>query len=163
FGSQTRFALKDLKGDLGLSRTGSLEPDQAVALPGPLRISSVPAPVGSAVQPGTPVAEATSTARRVEADIEPSQAEGGKVGDRASIALPNNRSTPGVVRSIRAAAVDSGSASGSGSNTGSDSGSGSRGGSGSSTAMVAVFIALKHVRALGRIGEAPVQVSIITG
>jgi len=53
FGSETRFALKDFKGDLGLARTGSLEPAQAVSLPGPLRISSVsatpaPRPAGRA-------------------------------------------------------------------------------------------------------------------
>jgi uncharacterized membrane protein YgcG len=169
FGSETRFALKDLKGDLGLSRTGSLEPDQAVALPGPLRISSVSAPLGTAAQPGASIAEATSTARRVEVDFDPSQAEGVKVGDRASITLPNNRTTPGVVRSIGAVAVDTGSASGSGSDSGSGSGSGSGsssgsgGGSGSNTAMVAVYITLRRLGDVGGIGEAPVQVSIITG
>ena len=165
FGSGTRSALKDLKGDLGLSRTGSLEPDQAVALPGPLRISGVSAPLGTAVQPGVSIAEATSTARRVEVDLDPSQADTVKVGDRASITLPNNRTTPGVVRSIGAVAADGGSdsSSGAGSGSASDSGSGSGGGSGSSSAMVAVFITLKHFRDAGGIGEAPVQVSIITG
>ena len=165
FGSGTRFALKDLKGDLGLSSTGSLVPDQAIALPGPLRISGVSAPLGSAVQRGAPIAEATSTARRVEVDFEPSQAEGVQVGDRASITLPNNRTTPGVVGSIGAAAVDSGSASGSGTDSGSGSGpsSGSGGGSGSSAAMVAVFISLKRLGEVRGVGEAPVQVSIITG
>jgi hypothetical protein len=167
FGSATRFALKDLKGDLGLSRTGSLAPEQAVALPGPLRISSVSVPLGSPVQPGAAIAAATSTARRVEVDLDPSQAEGLKVGERASITLPNNRTTPGVVRSIGAAAVESGSASGTGSASASSSGSspssGSSGDSGSTTAMVAVFITLKRLGAVGGIGEAPVQVSIITG
>jgi uncharacterized membrane protein YgcG len=163
FGSATRFALKDLKGDLGLARTGSLEPDQAVALPGPLRISSLSAPLGTAAQPGASIAEATSTARRVEVDLDPSQAQSVKAGDRASITLPNNRTTPGVVRSIGAAAVDSGSPSGSSSGSGSGSSSGSGGGSGSSTAMVAVYIALRRLGDVGGIGEAPVQVSIITG
>jgi peptidoglycan hydrolase-like protein with peptidoglycan-binding domain len=161
FGSETRSALKDLKGDLGLARTGSLEPDQAAALPGPLRISGVSALLGAAAQPGTPIAEATSTARRVEVDFDPSQAEGVKVGDRASITLPNNRTTAGVVRSIGAVAVDSGSDSGSGSGSGSDSGS--SGGSGSSTPTIAVFITLRRLGDVRGIEEAPVQVSIITG
>ena len=113
FGSETRTALKDLKGDLGLSPTGSLDPDQAVVLPGPLRISSVSATLGTAAKPGAPIAEATSTARRVEVDLEPSQAESVKVGDRASITLPNNRTTPGVVRRIGTLVVDNGSDSGS--------------------------------------------------
>jgi peptidoglycan hydrolase-like protein with peptidoglycan-binding domain len=159
FGYETRSALKDLKGDLGLARTGSLEPEQAVALPGPLRISSVSATLGAPAQPGAPIAEATSTARRVEVDLDPSQAERVKVGDRASITLPNNRTTRGVVRTIGAVAVDSGSDSGSAS--GSDSGSG--GGSGSSTPTIAVFIRLRHLGDVGGIEEAPVQVSIITG
>jgi hypothetical protein len=161
FGSETRFALKDLKDDLGLSRTGSLDPGQAVALPGPIRISSVSAPLGAAAQPGAPIAEATSTARRVEVDFDPSQVEGVKVGDRASVTLPNNRTTAGIVRSIGAAAVESGSDSGSGS--GSGSGSDSGGGSGSTTPAIAVFIELKHLGDVRGIEEAPVQVSIITG
>jgi peptidoglycan hydrolase-like protein with peptidoglycan-binding domain len=161
FGSETRSALKDLKGDLGLAQTGSLEPDQAVALPGPLRISSVSVPLGTAAQPGASIAEATSTARRVEVDLEPSEAEGVGVGDRASITLPNNRTTPGVVGRIGALVVDDGSASSSSSASG--SGPGSSGGSGSTSATVPVFIRLKHLSDVRGIQEAPVQVSIITG
>jgi peptidoglycan hydrolase-like protein with peptidoglycan-binding domain len=163
FGSETRFALKDLKGDLGLAKTGSLDPEQAVVLPGPLRISSVSTSLGSPAQPGAPIAQATSTARRVEVDLEPSQAEGVKVGDRASITLPNNRTTPGVVRRIGTLVVDDGSDSGSGSSSGSGSGSGSGGGSGAATATVPVFIKLKRIRDARGIQQAPVQVSIITG
>jgi peptidoglycan hydrolase-like protein with peptidoglycan-binding domain len=164
FGSETRSALKDLKGDLGLAQTGSLDPDQAVVLPGPLRISSVSATLGAAAQPGAPIAEATSTARRVEVDLEPSQAEGVKVGDRASITLPNNRTTPGVVRRIGTLVVDNGSDSGTGSGSGSGSGSdsGSSGGS-SGTATVPIFIKLKRIRNARGTQEAPVQVAIITG
>jgi len=163
FGSGTRSALKELKGDVGLARTGSLEPDQAVVLPGPLRISSVSATLGSPGTPGEPIAEATSTARRVEVDLDPSLAEGVKVGDRASITLPNSRTTPGIVRSIGAVAAPTGSDSGSGSDSTSGSGSGSGGSSGSSTPMAAIFIALKHLGDVGGIGEAPVQASILTG
>ena len=163
FGSETRTGLKDLKGDLGLSPTGSLDPDQAVVLPGALRISSVSATLGAAAQPGAPIAEATSTARRVEVDLDPSQAEGVKVGDRASITLPNNRTTPGVVRRIGTLVVDDGSDSGSASDSASASGSGSTGGSGATTATVPVFIKLKQIRDVRGIQQAPVQVSIITG
>ena len=167
FGSETRSALKDLKGDLGLAPTGSLDPDQAVVLPGALRISSVSATLGAARQRGGSIAEATSTARRVEVDLDPSQAEGVKVGDRASITLPNNRTTPGVVGRIGTLVVDDGSDSGSasdfGSASGSGSGSGSSGGSGAITATVPVFIKLKQIRDVRGIQQAPVQVSIVTG
>jgi uncharacterized membrane protein YgcG len=167
FSSATRSALKGLKGDLGLDPTGSLEPGQAVALPGPLRISSVSVPLGTAAQPGATIAEATSTARRVEVDLEPSQADGVKMGDRTSITLPNNRTTPGVVVRIGTLVVDDGSDSGSGSGSASGSaagsGSGSSGGSGSASATVPVFVKLKRVRDVRGIQEAPVQVSIITG
>jgi peptidoglycan hydrolase-like protein with peptidoglycan-binding domain len=165
FGSETRSALKDLKGDLGLARTGSLEPAQAVALPGPLRISSVSATLGAAAQPGVPIAEATSTARRVEVDLDPSDAGSVKAGDRASITLPNNRTTPGIVGRIGTLVVDdgSGSDSGSASGSGSATNSGSSGGSGATTATVPVFIKLKRIRDVRGIQQAPVQVSIITG
>ena len=163
FGSETRSALKDLKGDLGLAQTGYLDPDQAVVLPGPLRISSVSATLGSPATPGAPIAEATSTARRVEVDFDPSQAESVKVGDRAKITLPNNRATPGVVRRIGTVVVANGSDSGSTSDPGSGSNSSSSGGSGSGTPTIPVFIKLKRVRDVGGIQEAPVQVAIITG
>jgi hypothetical protein len=163
FGSETRSALKDLKSDLGLARTGSLEPGQAVALPGPLRISRVSATLGAAAQPGVPIAEATSTARRVEVDLDPSEAGSVKVGDRASITLPNNRTTPGIVGRIGTLVVDSGSDSGSASGSGSATNSGSSGGSGATTATVPVFIKLKRIRDVRGIQQAPVQASIITG
>jgi peptidoglycan hydrolase-like protein with peptidoglycan-binding domain len=165
FGSETRFALKELKGDLGLARTGTLGPEQALALPGPLRISSVAGTLGSPAQPGAPIAAATSTARLVEVDLDPPQAEGVKVGDHASITLPNNRTTPGVVARVGTVVVEnrSDSASSSGFGSGSSSGSGSSGGSGSATPTVPVFIKLKRVGDARGIQEAPVQVSIITG
>ena len=163
FGSETRSALKDLKDDLGLSPTGSLDPEQAVVLPGPIRISSVSATLGTPATPGAPIADATSTARQVEVDLDPSQAEGVKVGDRASITLPNNRTTPGVVGRIGTLIVDIGSDSGSASDSGSGSDSGSSGGSGSGTATIPVFIRLKRVGDVGGIQQAPVQVAIVTG
>jgi peptidoglycan hydrolase-like protein with peptidoglycan-binding domain len=170
FGSETRDALKDLKRDLGLDPTGSLELGQAVALPGPLRISSVSAPLGTPAQSGTEIAEATSTAQRVEVDFDPSEAEGVKAGDNASITLPNSRTTPGVVARVGTLVVDSGSDSGSGSVSGSGSSSGlgsgsgsGSGGSGAATATVPVFIKLKRVGAVRGIQQAPVQVSIVTG
>jgi hypothetical protein len=163
FGSATRSALKEFKNDVGLSPTGTLAPEQAVVLSGPLRISSVSATLGAPAQPGAPIAETTSTARRVEVDLEPSQAEGVKVGDRASITLPNNRTTPGVVQRIGTLVVGDGSNSGSGSDTGSGSASGSGGGSGAATATVPVFIKLKRIGDARGIQQAPVRVSIITG
>jgi peptidoglycan hydrolase-like protein with peptidoglycan-binding domain len=163
FGSATRDALKALKADLGLTPTGTLDPDQAVALPGPLRISSVPIPLGTAAQPGATIAGATSTARRVEVDLEPSQAEGVKAGDRVSITLPNNRTTAGVVARVGTLVVDDGSGSGSASGSGSGSSSVSSGGSGAATATVPVFVKLKRERDVRGMQQAPVQVSIITG
>jgi peptidoglycan hydrolase-like protein with peptidoglycan-binding domain len=161
FGSDTRSAVKEFKNDVGLSPTGFLDPEQAVVLPGPLRISSVSATLGAPAQPGVPIAETTSTQRRVEVDLEPSQAEGVKVGDRASITLPNNRTTPGIVQRIGTLVVDDGSDSGSA--PGSGSSSGSSGGSGAATATVPVFIKLKRIGDARGIQQAPVQVSIITG
>jgi peptidoglycan hydrolase-like protein with peptidoglycan-binding domain len=163
FGSATRDALKGLKADLGLNPTGTLEPEQAVTLPGPLRISSVSVPLGTAAQPGATIAQATATERRVEVDLEPSMAEGVKAGDPASITLPNNRTTPGVVVRIGTLVVDDGSDSGSGSTSASGSSSGSSGGSGAATPTVPVFVKLKRMGAARGIQEAPVQVSIITG
>jgi peptidoglycan hydrolase-like protein with peptidoglycan-binding domain len=151
FGPATADAVAELQDALGLAENGSLEPGQAVFLPGPLRITRVDATLGTMAQPGSPLAQATSTRRRVQVDLDASRAGEVEVGDRARITLPDNSTATGTV--TRIGTVAGGGAGGSGSAGAADSGS----------ATIPVDIALGHSKAIGTIDEAPVQVEITTG
>jgi hypothetical protein len=151
FSAETAYALEQLQGKLGEDQTGSLDLGQAVFLPGPLRISSVPATLGSRAGPGAPVAQATATGRQVQVQLDAAEQSSVKVGDRALVTLPDNQTTPGTVTRIGTVA----SASGSG-------GSGGGSGSGSASATIPVYITLKHPKAAAGLDQAPVQVQITT-
>ena len=150
-GSETAFALKRLQHDLGEEQTGSLDLGQAVFLPGPLRIAQITAPLGSTAQPGMPVAQATSTSRQVQVQLDPSLQSNVTVGEQAQITLPDNHTTPGTVTRIGTVAISSGSGSGS-----------SGPGAGSSSPTIPIAITLTHPTAAGSLDQAPVQVLITT-
>jgi hypothetical protein len=149
---ETAAALERLQDELGVDRTGSLDLGQAVFLPGPLRIARTAARLGTRALPGAEIAQATSTGREVIVDLNASQQSQVKVGNRARITLPDNRTTPGVVRRIGtvASAAD-------GNGVG-----GQSGGSGTSTATIPVHITLQRPRDAGSLDQAPVQVQITT-
>ena len=151
FGSQTAAALKRLQDNLGIDQTGSLGLGQAVFLPGPVRITKATARPGTRAVPGMEVAQATSTRRQVTVDLSASQQSQVKVGDRAQVTLPDNRTTPGVVSRIGTVAGSSGG-----------NGSGTDSGSGSSTPTIPVHITLKRPKDAGTLDQAPVQVQITT-
>jgi peptidoglycan hydrolase-like protein with peptidoglycan-binding domain len=141
FSAETAYALERLQSKLGVSQTGSLELGRAVFLPGPLRITKVTVTLGTGAGPGGPVAQATSTRRQVQVNLDAAEQSSVKAGDRVMITLPNNRTTPGVITSVGKVA-------------------GSSGGSG---ATVPVYIAPRNPRATGGLDQAPVQVQITTG
>ncbi|MQA73433.1 MAG: peptidoglycan-binding protein [Solirubrobacterales bacterium] len=150
FGAETASALERLQDELGLEQTGSLEPEQAVFLPGPLRITRVTATLGTMAQPGAPVAQATSTRRRVEVDLDASQAAVVEIGDRARVTLPDNETTPGIVTDVGTVAGGGGS--------GSDSGSEED----SASATIPVYVRLEDADDVAAIDQAPVEVEITT-
>lgn len=149
FGSTTADALAELRGDLGLDESGSLEPGDAVFLPGPLRITRVSATLATTSQPGSPVARATSTRRRVEIDLDPSEAGTVAVGDRARVVLPDNSTTAGKVTRIGTVA-------------GGGSGSASGEESESTSSTIPVYVKLERDNDASAIDETPVQVEITT-
>jgi hypothetical protein len=151
FSAETAYALKRLQKNLGEDQTGSLDLGQAVFLPGPLRIAQTTAILGSTAQPGVPVAQATSTSRQVQVQLDPSQQSSVTVGEPAQITLPDNQTTLGTVTRIGTVASSSGSGSGS-----------SGPGSGSSSPTIPIYITLNHPEAAGSLDQAPVQVQITT-
>jgi hypothetical protein len=97
FSSETASALKKLQSRLGQDRTGSLDLGQAVFLPESVRIAKVTGELGGSAQPGARVMDATSDTLEVQVDLDPSQQDEVKQGDRAQITLPGNTSVTGTV------------------------------------------------------------------
>lgn len=147
FSAATSHALGELQEDRGLHWSGALKLGEAVFLPGRLRVTRVSATLGTTARPGTPVAQATSTRRRVDVDLQATQASAVSVGDKARVSLPDNSTTTGVVSRVGTVA---------------DSGRG-RAGSDAARATIPVAIELDRPRAVGRLDQAPVGVRITTG
>jgi hypothetical protein len=100
FSPATGAALENLQANLGLDQTGMLTLGQAVFLPTAARITAVPATLGAPIQPGAPVLQTTSTTRLVIVELDAALQAGVKVGDQATITLPDNSATPGTVTAV---------------------------------------------------------------
>ncbi|MEO3786202.1 efflux RND transporter periplasmic adaptor subunit [Actinocorallia sp. B10E7] len=149
FGHETEEALEELQDEIGADVTGVLEAGEAVALPGPLRVGRTLVKAGTTATPDTPVLEATGTGRQVTVALSASQQTGVKVGDRARITLPGNKTTKGEVTRIGTVAQS----------TAQDE-SERTSQSGSSVAELPVHITLDEPEDAGDLDEAPVQVEI---
>jgi hypothetical protein len=156
FGAETREALKALQEKLGIReangvKLGQLALGQAVFLPSALRITKVLGTLGGAAQSGSAIMEASSPRRQVVVKLDAAEQASIKVGDRVTITLPNNQTTPGVVSYISKVAKSS-------------SGGGGRGGGGEEegTPTIEVQITPTEPHATGTLDQAPVRVAITT-
>lgn len=147
FGTATAMAVERMQANLGVAQTGTIALSQVVFLPTAARITSVTATLGAPAQPGVPVLQATSTTKLVIVQLDAALQAGVKVGDKATITLPDNSTTPGTVSNVGTVATSTGSGAGSGSGE---------------TATVEVHIALDDPGATGSLDQAPVQVAITT-
>jgi hypothetical protein len=170
FGSATTTALMKLEATVGLTRTGTLSLGDAVVEPAAVRVTSVSALLGGGAQPGETVLQGTSTIRQVQVALDASQQTSMAVGNKVSITLPNNRTSPGVVSSVAKVATCPSSAGSSGSGSGGSGSSSaapgtdtcSSGGSGGSTPTITVDVTPSDPAAIGTWDQAPVQVGITT-
>ena len=166
FGPATTAAVMKLQAALGVTQNGTLTLGQAVFEPTAVRVTTLSAQLGGRTQPGQTVMQATSTTRQVQMALDASQQTEVAVGDKVSITLPNNRTTPGVVSSVGAVATCP-SSSGSGGSGSSSAAPGtdtcSSGSSGSSTTpTITVGVTPSEPAATGTWDQAPVQVGITT-
>jgi hypothetical protein len=165
FGPATLAALQKLQASVGVGRTGTLTLGQAVFDPAALRVTSVSAEPGGRAQTGETVMQATSTTRVVQVALSASEQASMAVGDKVSITLPDNRTTPGVVASVATvASCPSSSGSGGPGSTSAAPGTDtcSSNGSGSTTPTIAVDVTFSDPAATGKWDQAPVQVGITT-
>ncbi|MBV9607276.1 MAG: hypothetical protein JO027_19325 [Solirubrobacterales bacterium] len=165
FGWATTTAVEKLQAALGMTCTGTLTLGQAVFEPTAVRVTSVSAVLGGGAQPGGTVLQGTSTTRQVQVSLDAAQQTSMAVGDKVSITLPNNDTTPGVVSSVGAVAIcpPSSGAGGSGSAPGAPGADTcSSGSSASSAPTITVDVTPSHPAATGTWDQAPVQVGITT-
>jgi hypothetical protein len=140
FSAETKYALEQLQNALGVKQTGELALGQAVFLPSALRITHVMTTLGTTLTPGGVLAQATSTSRQVQVNLDVAQQTSVKVGDRVTITMPNGGVTPGVVSAVGKVA--------------------SSGANGNTT--VPVHVTLEHPQVAAGLDQAPVEVAITT-
>lgn len=165
FGSATTTAVEKLQAALGVTQNGKLALGQVVFEPTAMRVTTISAQPGDRAQTGQPVMQATSTTREVQVALDAAQQTEVAVGDRVTITLPNDRTTPGVVSSVGKVATCPSSSGSSGSTstsaaTGADTCSAAN--SGGSTPTVAVGVTPSKPAATGAWDQAPVQIGITT-
>ncbi|MGD0198983.1 MAG: efflux RND transporter periplasmic adaptor subunit [Solirubrobacteraceae bacterium] len=143
FSGATVDALEALEDHLGVTVSATLGLGQAVFLPvARLRITNVGGTVGGPASPGAPLLTGSSDRRVVSLQLDAAEQADVAVGDRVTITLPDNATTPGIVTSI-------GTVASSGQNGGSPS--------------VPVTVRPLDPSATGSIDQAPVVVAITTG
>jgi hypothetical protein len=147
FGYWTKVGVERLQAALGVNQSGTLALGQALFLPTAARVTSVSATLGGAAQSGGTVLQATSTTRQVSIALDASQQSQVAVGDKVTITLPNNQTTPGVISSLGTVA-SSGSSGGSG--------------SGSSSPTITVLVKPTDPAATGTWDQATVNVTVTT-
>jgi peptidoglycan hydrolase-like protein with peptidoglycan-binding domain len=165
FGSATTTAVEKLQAALGVTPNGTLAPGQVVFEPTPVRVTSLSAQLGGSTQTGQTVMQATSTTRQVQVALDATQQTDMAVGDKVTITLPNNQSTPGVVSSVgTVAACPSSSGSGESSSSSAEPGTDtcSSGSSGGTAPTITVDVTPSDPAATGMWDQAPVQVGITT-
>lgn len=165
FGPVTTAALERFQAALGLPQNGVLALGQAVFEPTAVRVTSLSTQLGGSAETGQTVLQATSTTRQVQVALDAAQQTDMADGDKVSITLPDNQTTPGIVSSVGTVATCPPTAGPGGSSTtsaGSGSDTCSAGSSGSTTPTISVVVTPSDPAATGTWDQAPVRVSITT-
>lgn len=168
YSTVTASAVERWQAALGLPATGEVLLGEVVFEPGPIRVTSVTPSVGQSTGGGGGGAAsagpsggsgvsggggtlltATATTRQVSIALDASEQSEVAVGDKVTIALPNNQTTSGVIYSVGTVAT-----------TPPSSGSGSPG---SSSPTVTVLVNPTDPAATGTWDQASVNVTITTG
>jgi peptidoglycan hydrolase-like protein with peptidoglycan-binding domain len=100
FDADTEEAVRDWQEDLGLERTGVVEPGDVVFFPAPRRMGAHAVDVGAGVAPSTQVATTTSLERTVTLDLDASDQDLVERGDRVQIELPSGERVSGRISSV---------------------------------------------------------------
>jgi len=142
--SATTAAVERWQEALGREETGSVAPGDAVVLPGAVRVSDWPTPVGGPASGA--VLAVTSTAHLVSIDLDSTEQSLVTVDQAVEVVLPDGSTTAGRIASVGTVA------------TGEDTdGDGSP-----DTSTIEVTVALDDPAAAGTLDSAPVTVRVVT-
>ena len=97
YSSATASAVRDWQEDLGLTRTGAVDPARIVYAPGAVRVDARQAAPGDAVQPGAALLTVTGTARVALVDLDVADQRLAKVGAAVQVTLPDGTAQPGRI------------------------------------------------------------------
>jgi Putative peptidoglycan binding domain len=142
FDGNTKEAVKHLQDALGVDDTGTLTLGQVVFVPGPLRVTAMPKPLGAPVAAGDTVLETSTTTPVVTVEVEVARQTEIHQGDTVTVTLPNNTTTTGVVSSVGTVATTADEDS--------------------EDSTISVVITLDDPTVAGTLDEAPVLVAITT-
>ncbi|MDG4791206.1 peptidoglycan-binding domain-containing protein [Micromonospora sp. WMMD1102] len=95
--SATAEAVRDWQDDLGLDETGRVELGQVVYATGEVRVDSIEAEGGDAVQPGAGVLSYSGTSRVVTVSLDVDDQRLAKRGAKVTVTLPDGKAVPGTV------------------------------------------------------------------
>ncbi len=151
----TTTAVKRWERAVGRPEDGTIEPGEVVFLPMTVRVASRSAAVGSVAQPGSPVLQATATARSVTVALPAVKAVSVAAGDPVTVTLPDRTTVEGVVAAVGTKASKEGE------NVDAGSGPGDGGGQGGpAPSTVELFVTVADQARLGSLEEAPVDVRL---
>jgi Putative peptidoglycan binding domain/HlyD family secretion protein len=104
FDSNTKAAVKNLQDALGVDDTGTLTLGSVVFVPGPVRVTATPKPLGAPIASGDTVLNTSSTTPIVTVEVEAARQTEIHQGDPVTITLPDNTSAGGVVAKVSSVA-----------------------------------------------------------
>ncbi|MEO3813042.1 peptidoglycan-binding protein [Sphaerisporangium sp. B11E5] len=93
----TASAVRDWQDDLGLTRTGTVDPGQIVYAAGPVRVDSLSTQVGTVVGPGATVEKVTGTSPLVTVRLDMSSGRLARQGATVRVTLPDEKVAPGKI------------------------------------------------------------------
>lgn len=141
--ASTAAAVKDWQQDIGVPRTGSVEPGRLLYAAGPVRVDSHKAAVGDAVGPGTSVLGHTGTSRIITVDLDVADQRLAVKGAAVTAGLPDGREVAGTIATAETVVAE---------------GDGGEGGKGEPRTKIEVAVTVADQEALAGLDQASVRV-----
>ncbi|HEU5205868.1 MAG TPA: peptidoglycan-binding domain-containing protein [Candidatus Limnocylindrales bacterium] len=156
----TAAAVRSWQADLGLPKTGTIEPGQVLFTPGPVRVAGHTARVGDVVggearEGGATVLTYTGTSRLVTVELEVADRPLAAKGRRVTITIPGLRPLKGTITEVGTTITAQGTASEEGAAPADTTAT-------ASAAVVEVTVTIADQKALGALDSAPVDVDFVS-
>jgi Putative peptidoglycan binding domain len=162
----TATAARSWQADLGLTKTGAVEPGQVAVTPGAVRIAERTARVGDLIgggrEGGASVLSYTGTTRLVTVELEVADQALAKKGRAVTVKVPGGESVDGKIAKVGTVATAPETASGT--PGGSDAAANAPGGSDAAVAdaSIEVTVTIADQKKLGALDAAPVDVDFVS-